>query len=257
MSEIREADIAKLQGNVKERHQDHNSMMELKSEVVKLREANNALEEKFRNESQKLRDNEHDRLFTMFTMQEEMREMKYNERGERARLQEKMHEHECSTRTSLEYLRKVTHERHTRFEENIEHRIVELNKDLEDSIDELRVSITALRERQYDAELRLDKGQFSINKLSGKYLENSDSRLEWMFKELLRLSSLDGIPGLVPGLVPGIQGYKSPGSLEHPWDKAKYLNFILIDSNFLLSTCPETRCNARLFARLFRRFFFT
>ena len=51
--------------------------------------------------------------------------------------------------------------------------------------------------------------------------------------------ALDGKPGLVPGLVPGIQGCKTPGSLGQPWDQTKSFKFILIDSNFLLSPCPE------------------
>jgi hypothetical protein len=66
--------------------------------------------------------------------------------------------------------------------------------------------------------------------------------------------SLDGIPGLVPGLVPGIQGCKSPGSLGQTWDRAKSLNFILIDSIFLLSPCPETHCHARCFPVFFKDF---
>jgi hypothetical protein len=65
---------------------------------------------------------------------------------------------------------------------------------------------------------------------------------------------LDGIPGLVPGLVPGIQGCKSPGSLGQTWDRAKSLNFILIDSIFLLSPCPETHCHARCFPVFFKDF---
>ena len=69
-----------------------------------------------------------------------------------------------------------------------------------------------------------------------------------------RSVTLDGIPGLVPGLVPGIQGSKSPGSLGQTWDWAKSLNFILIDSNFLLSPCPETRCHARCFPVFFKDF---
>ena len=35
------------------------------------------------------------------------------------------------------------------------------------------------------------------------------------------------------------QGSKSPGSLGQTWDQAKSLKFILIDSIFLLSPCPE------------------
>ena len=66
--------------------------------------------------------------------------------------------------------------------------------------------------------------------------------------------ALDGIPGLVPGLVPGIQGCKSPGSLGQTWDRAKSLNFILFDSIFLLSPCPETRCHARCFPVFFKDF---
>jgi hypothetical protein len=68
------------------------------------------------------------------------------------------------------------------------------------------------------------------------------------------IMSFDGIPGLVPGLVPGIQGCKSPGSLGQTWDRAKSLNFILIDSIFLLSPCPETRCHARCFPVFFKDF---
>jgi len=74
-AEIRESDIVTLQGTVKERHQEHNNMMELKSEVAKLLEANNALEENFRNESEKLRDNEQ-----FGSLAGQLREM---ERGER------------------------------------------------------------------------------------------------------------------------------------------------------------------------------
>ncbi len=70
----------------------------------------------------------------------------------------------------------------------------------------------------------------------------------------LRLPGLDGIPGLVPGLVPGIQGCKSPGSLGQTWDQDKSLKFILIDSIFLLSPCPETRCHARCFPVFFKDF---
>ena len=50
---------------------------------------------------------------------------------------------------------------------------------------------------------------------------------------------LDGKQGLVPGLVPGIQEWENPGSLGQPWDQDKSFTFILIDSIFLLSPCPE------------------
>ena len=52
------------------------------------------------------------------------------------------------------------------------------------------------------------------------------------------LVGLDAKLGLVPDLVPGIQGCKSPESLGQTWDQDKSLNFILIDSIFLLSPCP-------------------
>ena len=65
---------------------------------------------------------------------------------------------------------------------------------------------------------------------------------------------LDEKPGVVPCLVPGIQGGKSPGSLGQTWDQAKSLKFILIDSNFLLSPCPDSLRHARCFPGLFEIF---
>ena len=69
-------------------------------------------------------------------------------------------------------------------------------------------------------------------------------------------NDLDGIPGLVPVLVPVIQGCKNPGSLGQgqTWDESKSLKFILIDSNFFLSPCPESLCQTRCFPVFSRDF---
>jgi hypothetical protein len=70
--------------------------------------------------------------------------------------------------------------------------------------------------------------------------------------------TLDEKPGgLVPGLVPGIQDRKGPRSLGHTCDQDKSLKFILIDSNFLLSPCPDFNSDDRCFPGLFEDFFYS
>ena len=72
--------------------------------------------------------------------------------------------------------------------------------------------------------------------------------------------SLDAKTGLVPRLVPGMQGSKSPGSLgpgQQTWDQAKFLKFILIDSIFLLSPCPDSNSYTRCFPGLLEEFFYS
>jgi hypothetical protein len=83
---------------------------------------------------------------------------------------------------------------------------------------------------------------WTIKILNGNKSHNNQSRVCFVIRDPLDLESenLAGKPGLVPGLVPGIQVWKRPGFLRQTWDQAKSLKFILIDSIFFLSPCPDS-----------------